>query len=136
FARKYDTENRVALPDYLKEENYEHFKQNAYRVNTVITSVTEHLREQPKGSFNRFVFLDAQDWMTPEIIADLWRTIAERGGKNSRIIFRTAGAESPIENALSKDFLEKFEYEKEESLELFKQDRAAIYGGFHLYKLK
>ncbi|MBC7795688.1 MAG: BtaA family protein, partial [Pyrinomonadaceae bacterium] len=80
FARKYDTENRVALPDYLKEENYEHFKQNAYRVKTVITSVTEHLREQPKGSFNRFVFLDAQDWMTPEIIADLWRTIAERGG--------------------------------------------------------
>jgi S-adenosylmethionine-diacylglycerol 3-amino-3-carboxypropyl transferase len=136
FTRHYDTENRVALPDYLKAEHYETVKQNAYRVNTAIVSITDHLKQQPKGSFNRFVFLDAQDWMTPLILTDLWGAIAERGGKDTRIIFRTAGADSPIETALPADLRAKFDYEKDWSQELFKQDRAAIYGGFHLYTLK
>lgn len=136
FTRHYDTEKREALPDYLKAEHYETVKQNAHRVNTAIVSITDHLKEQPKGSFNRFVFLDAQDWMTPPILTDLWGAIAERGGKGTRIIFRTAGADSPIETALPADLRAKFHYERELSLELFKQDRAAIYGGFHLYTLK
>jgi S-adenosylmethionine-diacylglycerol 3-amino-3-carboxypropyl transferase len=136
FTRRYDTENKQALPDYLKEENYELLKQNAYRVNTEVVSVTEHIKEQPNKSFDRFVFLDAQDWMNAETLTDLWSAIAERGGKGTRIIFRTAGSESPIEAALPDDLREKFHYEKEVSNELFKQDRAAIYGGFHLYILK
>jgi S-adenosylmethionine-diacylglycerol 3-amino-3-carboxypropyl transferase len=136
FARKYDTENRQAIPEYLKEENYATLKTNAHRIRTEIASVTDVIKRSPVGTFNRFVFLDAQDWMTPEIIADLWSTIAERGGKGSRIIFRTAGASSPIQTALPKNLREKFVYEKETSEELFKQDRASIYGGFHLYVLK
>ncbi len=136
FTRKYDTENKLALPDYLKEENYDLLKQNAFRVDTVIASVIDHIKQQPIGAFNRFVFLDAQDWMNRETLTDLWTAIASRGGANTRIIFRTAGADSPIETALPKDLREKFEYEKDLSLELFKQDRAAIYGGFHLYLLK
>ena len=131
FARKYDTENHEAIPEYLKRENYAGLKANARRVQTEIASVTDVIKREPVGSYNRFVFLDAQDWMT-----DLWSTIAERGGQNSRIIFRTAGAASPIETALPPDLREKFIYEKEFSAELFKQDRASIYGGFHLYILK
>lgn len=136
FTRKYDVENKVALPDYLKEENYDLLKQNAFRVDTVIASVIDHIKQQPAGAFNRFVFLDAQDWMNQETLTDLWTAIAARGGENTRIIFRTAGADSPIETALPTDLRQKFEYEKDWSLELFKQDRAAIYGGFHFYKLK
>lgn len=136
FTRRYDTQNRQAIPDYLKEENYDLLKQNAYRVNTAVVSVTDHLKEQPIGSFNRFVFLDAQDWMNAETLTDLWSTVAERGGRDTRIIFRTAGADSPIETALPSDLRQKFHYEKEFSNRLFKQDRAAIYGGFHLYVLK
>lgn len=136
FARKYDTEKRQAIPEYLKEENYQNLKANAHKVRTEITSVTEEIKQKPVGTFDRFVFLDAQDWMTPEIMTDLWQTIADRGGKNSRVIFRTAGAASPIETALPKDLREKFIYEEELSKELFKQDRASIYGGFHLYILK
>ena len=136
FTRKYDTENKIALPDYLKEENYDLIKANAFRVNTVIASIIEHIKEQPAGTFNRFVFLDAQDWMNAEILTDLWTAIAARGGAGTRIIFRTAGSDSPIETALPADLRQKFDYEKEWSEELFKQDRAAIYGGFHLYLLK
>ncbi len=136
FARKYDTENRQAIPEYLKEENFAELKKNVSRVSAKIGSVTDEIKNQPVGTFNRFVFLDAQDWMTPPILDDLWSTIAERGEQNSRIIFRTAGADSPLENALPKELLEKFHYEKDWSPELFKQDRASIYGGFHLYILK
>jgi S-adenosylmethionine-diacylglycerol 3-amino-3-carboxypropyl transferase len=136
FARKYDTEHRRALPEYLKEENYATLKANAGRLNTDIGSVTEKIRQSPHGTFNRFVFLDAQDWMNAEIMTDLWQTIADRSESGSRIIFRTAGAASPIETNLPADLRAKFDYEEEWSKELFKQDRASIYGGFHLYILK
>lgn len=136
FARKYDTEKFQAVPEYLKAENFAGLKENVSRVSAKIGSVTDEIKNQPVGTFNRFVFLDAQDWMNPPILTDLWSTIAERGEKGSRIIFRTAGANSPLETALPKELLAKFHYEKDWSEELFKQDRASIYGGFHLYILK
>lgn len=136
FARKYDTENRQAIPEYLKEENYAKLKSNAVKINTKIGSITDEIKNKPQNAFNRFIFLDAQDWMNMETMTDLWQSIADKGGKNSRIIFRTAGASSPIETNLSKDLRERFIYEEKFSKELFKQDRASIYGGFHLYLLK
>ncbi|HEX8368030.1 MAG TPA: BtaA family protein [Pyrinomonadaceae bacterium] len=136
FARKYDTENRRAVPEYLKQENYEALKKNVAKLRTEIGSVTEAIKRQPADAFNRFVFLDAQDWMNAETMTDLWSAIAEKGEKGSRIIFRTAGASSSIETNLPKDLRAKFVYEEEFSKKLFKQDRASIYGGFHLYILK
>jgi len=136
FARRYDTENRKALPEYLKQANYDKLKANACRLSTVIGSATDIIRNSEKGTFNRFVFLDAQDWMNAETMTDLWATIAEKAEPGSRIIFRTAGAASPIETALPTELHSKFHYEKELSEALFKQDRASIYGGFHLYELE
>lgn len=136
FARKYDTENRQAVPDYLKEKNYDKLKQNAEKIETKIGSITDQIKQNAVGTFNRFVFLDAQDWMNSNTMTDLWQAIADRSESGARIIFRTAGAKSPIETNLPKDLREKFIYEEDFSKELFKQDRASIYGGFHLYVLK
>jgi S-adenosylmethionine-diacylglycerol 3-amino-3-carboxypropyl transferase len=136
LGRKYDTENRLALPEYLKEESYETLKTNADKISAEIGSVTDKIKNSPKNTFNRFVFLDAQDWMNAEIMTDLWTAIAEKAEKNSRIIFRTASAASPIETNLPENLREKFHYEADWSRELFKQDRASIYGGFHLYILQ
>lgn len=133
FARKYDTANLKAIPDYLKPENYEHVKSNASRLTTKIGSATDEIRNSPAGTFNRFVFLDAQDWMDSEAMNELWSAIAEKAEPGSRIIFRTAGSASPIETSLSDDLRARFVYEKELSQNLFKQDRSSIYGGFHLY---
>lgn len=63
FARKYDTDKRIAVPEYLKAENYEPLKSNAGKLTTRIDSITRVIRSNPAGTFNRFVFLDAQDWM-------------------------------------------------------------------------
>lgn len=136
FARKYDTENRRAVPEYLKAENFAILKANANRLKTKIGSITEEIKQAPKDSYNRFVFLDAQDWMNAEAMTDLWQAIAENAEKDSRIIFRTASSASPIETNLPKDLRAKFFYEEDLSKQLFKQDRASIYGGFHLYILK
>ncbi len=136
FARKYDTEHRMAVPEYLKEENYETLKVNADRLISKVVSATDEITENSRGTFNRFVFLDAQDWMNAEQMTELWSAIAEKAEPGSRIIFRTAGAGSPLELALPKELMVRFAYERSTSERLFKEDRASIYGGFHLYILK
>ena len=136
FARKYDTEFHRAVPEYLKKENFEVLKDNAHRVSTVVCSVTDQIRSQPPGTFNRFVFLDAQDWMKADAMTDLWRLIAEKGEPGSRIIFRTAGSTSPLNKNLPNDILSRFQYESDLSKKLLAKDRVSIYGGFHLYVLE
>lgn len=136
FARRYDTEHRQAVPEYLKEQNYETLKANADRLISKVVSATDEIKENDYGTFNRFVFLDAQDWMNAEQMTELWAAIAERVEAGSRIIFRTAGVASPLESALPEELMGRFTYEKETSERLFKDDRASIYGGFHLYILK
>jgi len=136
FGRRYDTETRCAVPEYLKAENYEALKSNAHKIQTKVGSVTEEIKENSFGAFDRFVFLDAQDWMNGETMTELWQAISDKAESGARIIFRTAGATSPIEKNLPIGLHSRFDYRKEFSRELFKQDRASIYGGFHLYILK
>ena len=133
FARRYDVENRCAVPDYLKEQNYATLKANADRLSTKVGSATDEIKNRPSGAFNRFVFLDAQDWMDADAMTDLWSSIAEKSEPGSRIIFRTAGESSPLETNLPDELRARFVYEKELSENLFKLDRSSIYGGFHLY---
>lgn len=135
FARKYDTEQKRALPEYLKPENFEKLRDSIHRVNTDIGSVTSELETARRGAYNRFVFLDAQDWMDAAVLTELWSLIAERGEPGSRIIFRTAAAASPLPKNLPADLLSRFDHDPDGSRKFFRRDRASIYGGFHLYTL-
>ncbi len=133
---RYDLKQRQALPAYLWEENYHALKGNLHRVETHVASMIDYLKEQPDNSLDRFVLLDAQDWMKPHVIVELWQEIARVGKPGSRIIFRTAGSESPVESALPPGLKVRFDYQEALSNELFQQDRSAIYGGFHVYTMK
>jgi S-adenosylmethionine-diacylglycerol 3-amino-3-carboxypropyl transferase len=135
FGRGYDRAFRRALPAYLKAENFDTLRRNLDRVETHVTTLTGFMRSQPAQSLDRFVFLDSQDWMKPEQMEELWGEVARVGRPGSRVIFRTAASQSPIEDSLSSDLRRKFVYKKERSEELFKKDRSAIYGGFHLYEM-
>jgi S-adenosylmethionine-diacylglycerol 3-amino-3-carboxypropyl transferase len=134
FARRYDTKKRKAVPEYLKKENFELLKAKADRVTTVIGSVVDVINRSDDGEYNRFVLLDAQDWMNTKTMVELWSAIARKAEPGSQIIFRTAGSVSPVETNLPAELRANFHYEKELSEELFNQDRASIYGGFHLYR--
>lgn len=133
FSHSYDHTKRQALPDYLKADHYQTIKQQLDKVNTHLGSMITFLKQQPTNSYDRFVFLDAQDWMSDEVLNELWTEVVRVGKPQSRIIFRTAAAESPLEKALKPELRARIEYEAELSQQLFQQDRSAIYGGFHVY---
>ena len=136
FSRHYDRAACCAMPDYLRSESFDGLRAGLGRVSTHVTSFHEFLGAQSPGAFDRFVLLDAQDWMRPDQIASLWAEIARVGPCGSRVIFRTAARRSPIEDALPGALLARFDYEKALSQRLHAQDRSAIYGGFHVYALR
>jgi S-adenosylmethionine-diacylglycerol 3-amino-3-carboxypropyl transferase len=133
FGGRYDTGNRQAIPSYLRAANFARLKETVGRVKTHLNSLTGFLETLPDASLNRFVMLDAQDWMNAEQITELWREISRVGQSGSRIIFRSGGAMTPIEKALPAELRRKFTYHQDLSRSLVQRDRSAIYGGFHLY---
>ena len=135
FSHNYDHTKRLALPAYLKIDNYQLIKEQLPKVETQFGSILDYLKTQPKQSYDRFVLLDAQDWMTDAVLIELWTEILRVAKPGTRVIFRTAATHSPLESALPAELLKYFVYEAAESARLFKQDRSAIYGGFHLYRL-
>lgn len=135
FGRGYDRENKKAIPRYLTPENYEILKKNADRVEVHHTSITGFLQSQPVESLDCYVFLDAQDWMNASQLTALWSEVVRTARPGARVIFRTAGDESPLPNALPRDILSRFQYDPSASADAVKKDRSSIYGGFHVYTL-
>ena len=134
FARGYDVDNRQAIPAYLREETYDVIRERADRVEVHHASLIDFLASQPAQSLHRYVLLDAQDWMTPDMLARLWAEIDRTAdARDARVIFRTAGAESPLPRKLPSELLAPWDYREAESAALHAKDRSAIYGGFHLY---
>ncbi len=134
FGRGYDIEHREAVPDYLRPENYDVIKSRVDRVEVHHASMTDFLGLQPARSLHRYVLLDAQDWMTPENLTALWTQIdrtADAG--DARVIFRTAGPDSPLPRKLPPTLLAPWQYLEEQSRAFHAQDRSSIYGGFHTY---
>lgn len=133
FSRRYDRDERRAVPDYLRPESYPVIRDRIERVEVRLASMTAYLADQPDASFDRYVLLDAQDWMNPPHLTALWRQIGRTARPGARVIFRTAAAESPLEGAVPATVLEPWLAEAELGRTLLAQDRSAIYGGFHIY---
>ncbi len=134
FGRGYDTDARVAVPAYLREENYELIKSRADSVVVHHASMIDFLATQPPGSLHRYVLLDAQDWMNPELMTALWTEIDRTAdADDARVIFRTAGPDSPLPRKIPEDLLSRWTYLEEESQAFHARDRSSIYGGFHVY---
>jgi S-adenosylmethionine-diacylglycerol 3-amino-3-carboxypropyl transferase len=135
FGRRYDQRRRRALPDYLRQENFQALQKAAPRATVVHDSLAGHLAKLPARTLDRYVLLDSQDWMPPQAIQRLWEEIARTARPGARVIFRTGADISPIEEALSPSLLRRFRYEKDTSCRLTPLDRSCLYGGFHLYSL-
>ena len=135
FGRGYDRAYKKAIPRYLAEKHYETLKKNADKVEVHHTTITGFLEAQTPESLDCFVFLDAQDWMNANQLNELWREVVRAARPGARVIFRTAGDDSPLENTLSDDLLGQFHYDPSASQDAVKKDRSSIYGGFHVYTL-
>ncbi|NJR13314.1 MAG: DUF3419 family protein [Phyllobacteriaceae bacterium] len=92
------------------------------------------LAAKPGGSVDRYVLLDAQDWMDDRQLNGLWAEIDRTASTGASVIFRTAGRQSVIEGRVSEATLALWQYDAEASTTGFSRDRSAIYGGFHVYR--
>ncbi len=133
FGRRYATGGAGPLPPYLKPEAFEKLRQRIDNLEIEHRSFTEYLAAQENASLDGYVLLDAQDWMTNEILTGLWQEIDRTAKPGARVIFRTAGEESILPGRVPDEILAKFTYDEEKCREWVKNDRSSIYGGFHLY---
>ncbi len=134
FGRSYDVDRREAIPAYLQANTYEVIRKRTNRVEVHHASLTDFLGRQDAHSMHRYVLLDSQDWMNPAQLSSLWAEIDRTADvTDARVIFRTAGADSPLPRKLSPELLAPWHYLEEESRAFHAKDRSSIYGGFHVY---
>lgn len=133
FGRGYGEGPKAPLPPYLKPENYDAVVSRADRVEVRHTNFVEYLESRPDASLDRYILLDAQDWMTDAQLTRLWTEITRTAKPNARVLFRTAAAPTLLPGRVPQEILDRWDYRAEESLDYTARDRSAIYGGVHLY---
>jgi S-adenosylmethionine-diacylglycerol 3-amino-3-carboxypropyl transferase len=136
FARHYPSSGEAALPLYLEPRHYRTIRDNVGRVSIHHRNLVDLLASKPAASLDRYVLLDAQDWMSDAQLNALWAQIDRTAAPGARVIFRTAARASLLPGRVSPELLDGWRYEDDLSRDLSTRDRSAIYGGFHLYVRK
>ena len=124
---------RGPLPPYLQRENFDNLRERIDGLEIQHRSFTEYLAVKEDNSLDGYVLLDAQDWMTDDILTGLWQQIARTARPGGRVIFRTAGADSILPGRVPDEILSQFTYDRDKCRAWTDRDRSSIYGGFHLY---
>ena len=135
FGRRYSPSGWRCRPTF-DPNNFALVRKYASRVSVHHSSLTVHLERGLPPDLDRYVLLDAQDWMGDAELTDLWREITRTARPGARVIFRTAGEPTIFPGRIPEDILARWHYAADVSRELTRKDRSAIYGGFHLYMLK
>jgi S-adenosylmethionine-diacylglycerol 3-amino-3-carboxypropyl transferase len=133
FGRSYAANASGPLPPYLRRQHFDTVRARVDRVEVLNRSITEYLAGCADASRDRYVLLDAQDWMTDAQLNALWREITRTARPGARVIFRTAAEPSLLPGRVDDALLDRWRYECAQSQVLTARDRSAIYGGFHLY---
>jgi S-adenosylmethionine-diacylglycerol 3-amino-3-carboxypropyl transferase len=136
FGRGYADDDAGPLPPYLRRAHFEDVRERADRVEVANRSFTDHLAGQPDKSVDRYVLLDAQDWMSDGALNDLWAEVTRTARPGARVVFRTAAEPSLLPGRIAADILERWDYDAETSASCTARDRSSIYGGVHLYTLR
>jgi len=136
FGRGYGKGRAASLPPYLQADNYDAVRARAERVTMLHANMTDMLAAADAASFDRYIFLDAQDWMTDAQLTALWSEVTRTARPGARVLFRTAAEPSLLPGRLPDDLLQRWDYRAADSLDYTRRDRSAIYGGVHLYILK
>ena len=136
FSRGYGRTPGAPLPPYLEPHNYVAVCERIDRLDMQHANMTNYLGAQPDGSIDRYILLDAQDWMDDRQLTALWQEITRTARSGARVLFRTAAEPTLLPGQVPSALLDRWAYCPEEALRLVRQDRSSIYGGLHLYRLK
>ena len=136
FGRGYGKGPDAPLPPYLQAENYRAVVDRVDRVDVRHANFADFLEAQPDASMDRYVLLDAQDWMTDAVLTRLWTEISRTARPGSRVLFRTAAEATLLPGRVPDAILDRWTYAEAESRGFTAADRSSIYGGVHLDVLK
>lgn len=133
FARRYAPSGDGPCPIYLEKDRFATIRSRANRIDVLKENMIHFLKREPAQSLDRFVLLDAQDWMDDGTLNALWHEITRTARPGARVIFRTAGEETILPGRVDAALLDQWTYDAATSAAIHAKDRSAIYGGFHLY---
>jgi len=136
FNRGYGKGPDAPLPPYLQPAHYAAVKSRIDRIDWRHVNFTDHLRRQPDASLDRYILLDAQDWMNDAQLTELWAEITRTARPHARVLFRTAAEETLLPGRVPDAILDRWDYNAEQARDLIRADRSSIYGGLHLYRFK
>ncbi len=97
--RSYPGPGDRCLPPYLQRRQYSRMRDGAGLIIPVHANLRQFLENLPARELDAVILLDSQDWMAADEIAALWNAIDRTGSDGVRVIFRTAGTDSPLEGA-------------------------------------
>ena len=136
FNRGYGKTPGAPLPPYLQPAHYAVLQSRITRVEWRHTNFTDHLATQSNASLDRYILLDAQDWMNDAQLTDLWTQITRTARPGARVLFRTAAEETLLPGRVPAPILSRWDYDEAQARALIRADRSSIYGGLHLYRFK
>ena len=136
FGRGYGRTPDHPLPPYLSEANHAIVRDRIDRLEVRQINFIDHLNSQPDASLDRYVLLDAQDWMDDATLTRLWCGITRTARPGARVLFRTAAEPTLLPGRVPDGILCHWHYAEEESRGFTQADRSSIYGGVHLYVLR
>jgi S-adenosylmethionine-diacylglycerol 3-amino-3-carboxypropyl transferase len=131
--RGYPGPGNRCLPPYLQRSQFPRMRNDAGLIIPVHANLRQFLQSMPAREIDAVVLLDSQDWMASDEIRTLWDAIDRTGTDTVRVIFRTAGTESPLEGPELTSVRRIWRRDEERSDIGFELDRSGIYGGFHCY---
>jgi S-adenosylmethionine-diacylglycerol 3-amino-3-carboxypropyl transferase len=136
FGRGYSRSEGAPLPPYLQRANWEAMRERIDQLDVIRGNMVDWIGERDEASMDRFVLLDAQDWMNNAQLDALWGRITRASRPGARVLFRTAAEPTLLPGRLDDAILSQWRYLDETSAELTRRDRSSIYGGVHVYALK
>lgn len=137
FGRGYGKQDDAPLPPYLQAANYQAVRARAGRVDVRHANMCDYLESMPAQSLDRYILLDAQDWMTDEQLTRLWSEITRTAKPGSRVLYRTAAAPDVVPGHIPEALMTQWQRADQAWLDdMNRRDRSSVYGAIHLYTLK
>jgi S-adenosylmethionine-diacylglycerol 3-amino-3-carboxypropyl transferase len=137
FGRGYGEGPNAPLPPYLKAENYKDVVERADRVEIRHENMADYLESMPAQSLDRYILLDAQDWMTDAQLTRIWTEITRTAKPGARVLYRTAAIPDVVKGHIPDALMDQWEYAPQDKLDDWtRRDRSSVYGATHLWTLK
>lgn len=136
FGRAYQSDEPGSVPPYLEQASFAWLGARSKRLDIRHQNFIEFLAGQDAASLDRYILLDAQDWMTDQQLNQLWGEIGRTAKPGARVLFRTAAEATLLPGRVADELLGTWHYDAALSQALTRTDRSAIYGAMHLYRLK